>query len=290
MSAALAIDLGGTNLRAGLSRDAGEPTPLGHWRAPTDLAGFRDRIGGLIGEHAVTRLGIAIPGLAAGTKSAWVPNLPYLDGEDMTDLFPGVRVAIGNDAHMALLAEAALGAARDSDDAILLAIGTGIGSAVLADRRIVRGASGGATSFGWACADPSDSGDEAHGWLERHASGRALDAIACEQGHDDGATLIAAARSGDTDAVRSLETPAAALGTALAGAVALLGTRLVVVSGGVADSLDILGPMIGRHLARQLPPHLRAVAIVEGRYGAGASLVGAGLAAQGHALWTGRDG
>ena len=46
---------------------------------------------------------------------------------------------VANDAHLALLGEACEGAAAGRRDALLLAIGTGIGSAVLADGRIQRG-------------------------------------------------------------------------------------------------------------------------------------------------------
>ena len=180
MTAILAIDIGGTRLRAGLAATAcaTEIEPLGDWPAPQNLAGFKDMVGGLLAEHEAGRLGIAIPGLARGTTAAWVPNLPYLDGHDLEDLFPGISIGLGHDAQLALLAEVTAGAAKGMTDAILLAIGTGIGSAVLAGGRIIRGSSGAACSFGWATADIGDPGEDRLGWLERQASGRALDAAA----------------------------------------------------------------------------------------------------------------
>lgn len=283
---ALAVDLGGTNLRAGLAEgDAIEPRPLGRWSAPASLEAFRARIDALLSEHRATELGVCIPGLARGTLCAWVPNLPFLDGIDLAGLFPGARVALGNDAQLALLAEAAGGAAREARNAILLAIGTGIGSAVLADGRILRGEGGAASSFGWACADPDDGGDDAHGWLERTASGTALDRIASGLGASGGAALVELARRGDGKARAALEGPMAALGAALAGAVALTGAPLVVFAGGVADGLDVLGPLVRPYLIRQLPPHLRGVRLTAGHFGPQAALVGAGLAARGHPIW-----
>ncbi len=289
MTAALGFDLGGTNLRASLAEAGreGDAAVLGRWLAPPDLASFQNAVADLIAAHRASRIGLAIPGLASGTTCLWVPNLPYLDGQDLSRLFPGVAVALGNDAHFALLAESALGAARDVGDAILVAIGTGIGSAVLADGRIVRGSGGAAASFGWACADPLDAGDNVHGWLERHVAGPAFDTIAQDVGLADGRELIAAARAGDAAARDRLETPCAALGAALAGPIAMLGSRSVIVAGGFAESVDALGPIILRTLERHLPPHLRAVAIGPAHFGARASLVGAGLAALGHPLWAG---
>jgi glucokinase len=283
---ALAIDLGGTNMRAGCARgDVLEPEPVGQWDAPRDLDAFRTRVEELVARHEAKRLGVGIPGLARGTVCSWVPNLPFLDGVDLAPLFPEVRVALGNDAQLSLLAEAAGGAAREVKDAILLAIGTGIGSAVLADGRILRGEGGAAASFGWACADPSDTGDEAHGWLERQASGTALDRIAAEMGVENGPVLVVRARAGEKDALAALGPPMAALGAALSGAVALTGAPLVIIAGGVADSLDVLGPLLRPALTRQLPPHLRGVRLAAGHFGSRAALVGAGLAARGHPIW-----
>jgi glucokinase len=287
MTLALCVDLGGTRLRAGLLEAGGKPKPLGHWPAPANLEAFRRRVGDLIDAHGVSRIGVAVPGLASGSVCSWAPNLPYLNGLDLARVF-GVTVALGNDAQLALLAEAALGAARNASDVILLAIGTGIGSAVLADGRIVHGPRGAAASLGWACVDPADAGDHALGWLERNASGTALDAIARRARLTGGRALIAAARAGDRVGLEALGRPCAALGAAIVGAVALLGSRSVIVSGGVAEGIDALAPLILPVLKRHLPPHLRDVTLAPAQFGAHASLIGAGLAAHGHPLWAAR--
>jgi glucokinase len=287
MTAALCLDLGGTRLRAALAQAEGEADAVGDWPAPAGLDDLRRRVAGLIEAHSVSRIGVAVPGLASGSTCVWIPNLPYLDGQDFAFLFPDVTATVGNDAQLALLAEAALGAARGVANAILLAIGTGIGSAVLADGRLAHGAQGAAASFGWACADPSDAGDDVSGWLERNASGTALDAIARRVGVADGRALIATARAGDRAALEALRRPAAALGAALAGAAALLGSSAVIVSGGVAEGIDVLAPLILPVLRRHLPPHLRSLAFGPARFGPRASLIGAGLAVRGHPLWNG---
>jgi len=279
MTAVLAIDLGGSTLRAALFLgDAERLEPLAVEPAPADRGGFAARLSALCLASQAEAVGLAVPGLVDGTLCRWVPNLPYLDGLDLETLLPGVSVAAGNDAQMALLAEARAGAAKGLTDAILLAIGTGIGSAVLAGGRIVAGSHGGACSFGWACADLADRGDDRHGWLERTASGRALDARARRAGHADGRALVAAARSGESVAQAAIDDVAMALGTALAGAVALLDPQAVLLAGGVAEALDLLGPPLGATLARRLPPHLGAIPVSAGQFGAGAGLVGAALA------------
>lgn len=280
MTRVLAIDLGATNLRAGVSTgDVGALETRGSEPAPATLDAFIARIDALCVEAGpVSALGIAVPGLVEGSICRWIPNLPFLDGVDIQTLFPKLRVALGNDAQIALLAEAVEGSAKNMSDAILLAIGTGIGSAVLANGRIVAGAHGGACSFGWACADVKDHGEERSGWLERVASGRALDALAGQIGLADGRQLIAAAQAGELAALTLLELPARQLGTAFAGAVALLDPQAVLISGGLADALDVIRPPLLAALRRQLPPHLRGIDVKAGKFGPRAGLVGAALA------------
>ncbi|MCP4379897.1 MAG: ROK family protein [Hyphomicrobiales bacterium] len=282
MSAVLAIDLGGTWLRAAVVQsDAPDDlNTLGEWPAPTDLDGFAARLVSLRNDApAASAVGIAVPGLVADRRCLWIPNLPWLDGIDVGDLLPGMRIALGNDAHLALLAEATRGEAAGLGDAILLAIGTGIGSAVLAAGRIVRGAHGGACSFGWATGDANDPGDPTRGWLERTAAGPALDRIARNIGHADGTALIAAARAGDAGAIEALDGPARAIGVAVASAVALLDPQIVLLAGGVAGAADVLVPPVRHAAQRQLPTHLQQIDIRAGAFGSRAALIGAATAA-----------
>jgi predicted NBD/HSP70 family sugar kinase len=287
MTRILAIDLGGTNLRAAISTgDVGAMKVLSMEAAPTSLDAFSARINALCAEaDAVEALGIAVPGLVEDSVCRWIPNLAFLDGVDIQALFPRLPVALGNDAQIALLAEAVEGSAKGMADAILLAIGTGIGSAVLANGRIVGGAHGAACSFGWACADIKDHGDERSGWLERVASGRALDALAGQIGLADGRQLMAAAKAGQIAAQTLLEVPARQLGTALAGAVALLDPQAVLISGGLADALDAVGPPLLAAMRHHLPPHLRGIELKSGAFGSRAGLVGAALAGQAGSGW-----
>lgn len=287
MTRTLAIDLGGTNLRAAVhSGDVAALQRLTHEAAPSTLEDFQARLTALAGDAGdIAAIGLAVPGLVEGSTCRWIPNLPYLDGQELQKLFPRLTVAVGNDAQIAMLAEAVEGSARSLTDALLLAIGTGIGSAVLSGGRIVAGAQGGACSFGWACADTADTGEDRSGWLERSASGRALDAVARGQGLANGAALIAAARSGNGEAVAALETPMRGLGTALAGAVALLNPQAILISGGLADALDVMKPPLLAALQRQLPPHLREIDIRPGAFGSRAGLVGAALAGAAGAGW-----
>jgi glucokinase len=284
------VDLGGTRLRAGAAPAdssipvVGNVTQLADRPAPARLSELGAALDAMLVAAAplgrVRGMAIAVPGLVAGSICRWVPNLPYLDGVDLAAITAHV-VAVGNDAHFALLAEATEGAAFERTDALLLAIGTGIGSAVLSDGRIVRGSHGAAASFGWACADVDDLGDDRHGWLERHAAGPVLDATGVAMTPPvDGRGLVAAAIAGDDAARSAIDRVGTTLGTALAGAVALLDPGLVIISGGLADAVDALAPSLRAALLRQLPAHLRDIEVVGGALGPSAGLIGALVAAR----------
>jgi glucokinase len=289
------VDAGGTRLRAGAAPAdasvpvAGNVASLVDRAAPATLAEFGAALDAVLVAAAplgpVAGMAVAVPGLVAGTACRWVPNLPYLDGVDLAAITAHV-VAAGNDAQFALLAEVSEGAATGRDDALLLAIGTGIGSAVLSDGRIVRGSHGAAASFGWACAELADPGDDRHGWLERHAAGPVLDAAgAALTPPVDGRGLVAAAVAGDPAARATLDRVGTVLGAALAGAVALLDPGIVIISGGLADAVDAIAPALHGALTRQLPAHLRDVEVRRGALGPSAGLIGALTAARRGPEW-----
>lgn len=280
MSAVLAIDLGGTRCRVGLadSADPASVTLVEDVAAPQLRADFLDLVRALLATHNAHSLGLGIPGLAQGSVCRWVPNLPYLDGLDLAQALPDIAIGLGNDAQLSLLAEVRAGAAKGLSDAVLLAIGTGIGSAVLASSTIIAGHAGGACSFGWATADLADPGEDVSGWLERQSAGRALDQLAQTLGLGKGHDLIAAARSGDPAAMALLARPMDALGTAIGSAVALLDPSAIIIAGGVADAFDVIKPILRKAVDRRLPPHLRGVALLSAQHSAKAGLVGAAYA------------
>lgn len=344
------VDLGGTRLRTAWARAAGPPgtgdgagaaagvqarglVESTSGPAPRSVEELVSAVAGTIAEavggadesddgaqpgqatRCVVGLGITVPGLVDGTTCRWVPNLAFLDGVDLAAAFahllPADAVVVANDAHLALLAEATDGAASGASCAILLAIGTGIGSAVMSGGRIERGANGAACSFGWACADVGDrdgtggrdtgaelpagvradgpasvTADQRLGWLERHASGAAIDrAGASLDPPRDGAALVDAARRGDASAAAALDPLVTALGTTLAGAVALLDPSVVIITGGVADAFDVMAGPLRHAIQRHLPPHLHGVDIRPGRFGRRAGIIGALAAARRGQRW-----
>src|SRR5215207_8231839 len=94
----------------------------------------------------VSAVGFGIPALVewGSGVSRWSTHLPLVDVRfrDVMSERLGLPVVVDNDANAALLAEARFGAARGVSHAVLVALGTGIGSGLLLDGRIYRGSRG----------------------------------------------------------------------------------------------------------------------------------------------------
>src|SRR5206468_1632362 len=98
------------------------------------------------------RIGLCAPGLAARDERsiAWMQGrMAAIQRVDWTALLASpTPVPVLNDAHAALVGEAWLGAARGARDVVLLTLGTGIGGAILADGKLLRGHIGRAGHLG----------------------------------------------------------------------------------------------------------------------------------------------
>ncbi|MEU0951462.1 ROK family protein [Streptomyces niveus] len=157
------VDLGGTNCRVVVADALGravirsrDTTPRGAtadelaaWVAGkvTDLV---SRHGDGVPLHTVT---IGLPGVVTGDGRSVVAshNLGQIKGtgfiEKVSGLL-GVETAVGNDSNLALRGELQYGSLPDRETAVLLAMGTGLGSAVSIDGQVLLGRTGLLGEFG----------------------------------------------------------------------------------------------------------------------------------------------
>ncbi|MDF5756232.1 ROK family protein [Spongiactinospora sp. TRM90649] len=267
--ARVGVDIGGTSVR--VLRESGGVR--GEVRA-VPVPGSYDELLGLLTELAgpgPAVIGVGLPGTSDGGRPMFVPALPWLQGrpfaEDLRSR-TGAPVRLGLDGHLTLLAEAAEGAAEGARSAVLVAVGTGIGGALMIDGRVWRGAHGSAGSWGWL-----PSGDEGvergHGPYELAASGTALG--------PRGPELVSAARDGDQAALTELRPYAARLGRGIAALASVLDPEVILVGGGLSGAMDVLAPLLD--IDRFASPDGRRVPVRAAALGPYAGVVGALLAA-----------
>jgi glucokinase len=257
----LGVDVGGTTIKAlPVAVTEGGVDALGEGvRRPTpkDADGVLEAVAAIAGEFPyVEALGVAVPGIidepagVAVTAAAfgW-HNVPI---RDWLASRTGLPVALGHDVRAGGLAEWRLGASRGAENALLVMLGTGIGSCVVVDGRLLTG-SGYAGQLGHTIADPDGPvcGCGQRGCLGMIASARAVARRYAERTGDAEVTtarvVAERARAGDPVAQAVWDEAVSALGDGLVTAVTLFGSEVVVLGGGLALAGDqLIGPVAER--------------------------------------------
>ncbi|MDH4352889.1 MAG: ROK family protein, partial [Actinomycetota bacterium] len=262
MALTIGVDVGGTKVAAGVADEAGHL--LEELRTSTPEASYPDlvaAIAGVTGEladrHQVTGVGLAIAGNVRvdGSGVLFSPNIPGLADEPLRDDLQartGLPVVVANDADAAAWAEFRFGGhlavGEGGDDLLMVALGTGLGSGLVLDGRLYRGAHGFAGEAGHlpVVRDGRPCPCGSRGCWERYASGTALLEDFREAGGDPtlgGPEVTQAARAGDPLATAAFQAVGQWLGHGLAGLVAVLDPGVIVVGGGLADAGELLlGP------------------------------------------------
>ena len=91
-------------------------------------------------ENKIDLVGIATPGIIQGNAMRNLVNLgiDVLDFTSIIEKYPSISFKIGNDSKMAALAEKEYGALKNYKDAVFLCLGTGIGSGVFLDNKMLQ--------------------------------------------------------------------------------------------------------------------------------------------------------
>src|SRR6266478_4395994 len=191
---AIGVDLGGTNLRAAAIRHDGKmlnkiagSTPVGTGRNAVinDMVLAIEKLeAGLTGQK-LAGVGVGVPGFIQMDQGIVVgaPNLPAFDNypvRDEIEKLLGAKVILENDANAAALGEKWIGAGRDVNDLILLTLGTGIGSGIIVDGKVLRGYLGMAAEIGHTTYSPNGypCGCGNTGCVEKYASATAVSSMA----------------------------------------------------------------------------------------------------------------
>jgi glucokinase len=252
----IGVDVGGTKVSVAVLEDGRLSDPT---ISPTDLSSsdaLVDQLVKAIQEAGpATAVGIGIPSVvdfATGTARSSV-NIP-LQGVPLRHTLTerlGIPTFVDNDATVAALAEAHDDDMRPvADIVVMFTVGTGVGGGIVIGGRTFRGATGAAPEIGHTIigAELAPGAPEADGFphpasLEYHAAGRALDRLGLERGIGDGHAVVAAARTGDPDALEAMRILGEALGVGIANAINTFDPDLVIVGGGVSTAGELLlGP------------------------------------------------
>lgn len=263
----IAIDLGGTRIKTALIHDGAVvcrdmlPACSGNGlreRLPVLEKAVRGMAGSAL--SSCSCVGIAYPGLVhPKEKRILSASGKYTDGPELDlaawcDETFGLPIALENDANAALLGETAYGCAQGCRDAVLMILGTGVGTAAMMDGRLIRGRHFQAGCLGGhfpVRAGERDCTCGHKGCVEANASSWALPELARE--HPlyaqsglkdepvlDFITLEKHARRKDACALSLLDRCIAVWGSGIVAMLYAYDPETVILSGGVTRMGDIL--------------------------------------------------
>ncbi|MGH3796361.1 MAG: ROK family protein [Pseudonocardiaceae bacterium] len=302
------VDVGGSSVRAGLVDAAGAVLDLRCAPTPADVQALEDSIVAMVTELVTTHRGVRAVGLAVAgfvtldrRRVGFSPHLSWrgVPVAEHIERRLDIPVLLEHDANAAALAEHRYGAARGGGVALLVALGTGIGGALLVDGELFRGAHGVAPELGHLRVVPEGRPCSCgkRGCWERYCSGTGLATTAAEllaarsgtpgplAGNPQrlsGRRVALVARDGDPVAVAAMSELARWLGEGLALVADVYDPEVVVIGGGLSESAPLFLDEAREHYAAVVTGsgHRPLAQIRTAQLGAEAGIVGAALVAR----------
>ncbi len=307
----IGIDVGGTNVKIALVNDKGNiiysnsiPTRAEMGYEYT-INNMKEAIAELLKEtkseaKSIEGIGFGFPGQIDYQKGVvrLAPNIPGWVEVPIAEIMEkefGIPTRVDNDVRCAALGELNYGAGIGCENLICITVGTGIGSGLIINGKLVRGASNAAGEIGHIKLDMTGGplcGCGDRGCLEAFASGPSIVAMAEEYIKGGKSTkyrelanpditpyiVSEAAKQGDPVAKRIFTIVGEYIGIGLASVVNLLNPEKIIIGGGVAAAGDLLlNPIKESLIKRAMPIAGSAVEIVPAQLGNSAGVIGASL-------------
>lgn len=279
---AIAVDLGGTNIRAALVDVSGTirhlvSRPTQGQEGPDAVL---DRVAALVGEVVAhekpgpeVEVGVVAPGTVDPDEGIvyFGPNIRDWHDVHLRDVLArslNRTVLIGNDANAAALGESRFGSDTRVQHLIYIGLGTGVGGGVISHGQLILGKRGFGGELGHVAIDPSGPRCTCGGigCIEAYASGWAIvrdgqilvqslrsEVLArmAESGPVTPRMVAQAAEAGDPAATAIFDRAARALAIGLGGLVNIFNPEVIVIGGGVAKA----GELIFKPLRAALPSY-----------------------------------
>lgn len=296
---ALAVDIGGTKIAAAIVNRQGSvihrilrPTraDLG---APAILQTTRDAGREML--DTATRYGLSICAIGIGTggqvdvdegriayASDTLPGWSGLPLAHAVESSLGLPTYVDNDVNALALGEHQFGAGRGFQTGLYVAVGTGLGGALVFDGEIWRGSTWSAGEICHVLVDYAGTrrcSCGALGHLEAYTSGPAMALryreLSGSRMSPDLKAVAELARQGDTHALRAIAEGAQILGAALAGLLNVFDPEVLVIGGGVPEIGDLWWQHFEASLRANPMPGPAAIALRRAELGTDAALGGA---------------
>jgi len=269
---AIGIDIGGTGTKFGIVDRVGNVLFSSEMstRKHAEVESFIDELHSLLSELIAKAGGIGrMKGIGVGAPNGnfytgtieYAPNLPWKGIIPLAKLIEDkfkLPVTLTNDANAAAIGEMMYGAAKGMNDFIMITLGTGVGSGIVANGKLVYGHDGFAGELGHTIIIPDGrlhDGTGKRGSLESYASATGVRLTTLElleksdqpswlrnvpKDEIDSKKVYDAAMEGDELAKEIFEYTGKILGLALANFVMFSSPEAIVLFGGLTKAGDLI--------------------------------------------------
>lgn len=297
---AIAVDLGGTQLRAAvvdaegrmLARSAEPARALEGPKAVVDqIAALVSKVGTATDRSNVIGAGVCSPGPIDTIRGVGlgIPTFPGFEGFPFRRALEealGLPVALDNDGICAAIGEWRMGAGRGYDNIVYATVSTGIGGGVIAGGRVLRGHRGIAGHVGHMSivVDGELCLCGCRGCFEAYASGSSFTARAIAVAERtpgalpspvNAQSVFAAAREGNQVALRLIREEEHFLGQGFANLLHLYSPEVLIMGGGMSSQFDMMKDGIVARMRASSMPAYRDVPLVKAALGGDSGILGA---------------
>ncbi|HEV3249827.1 MAG TPA: ROK family protein [Puia sp.] len=281
---AIGIDIGGTNTKFGIVDRNGnvlfssEISTRGHAQVESFIDELHKNLLDLIdksgGPGRIRGIGVGAPNgnFYSGTVE-YAPNLPWKGIIPLAKLIENkfhLPTILTNDANAAAIGEMMYGAAKGMKDFIMITLGTGVGSGIVANGQLILGNDGFAGELGHTIIIPDGrkhEGTQKYGSLESYASATGVALTAQEmlknskeesllrkipKDQVDSKKVYEAAIQGDKLAKDIFDFTGKILGLALANFVMFSSPEAIVLFGGLTKAGDLILKPTREHMEANL--------------------------------------
>jgi glucokinase len=284
---AIGVDIGGTNIRAGAvasnGRIIGEPFSVATGATENKeliVGRVVGAIATVIGQYRLEKSDIQGIGLGVtgplDVKNGTIlqcPNLPTMDFFPLREVIEkefNLPVFMNNDANAMMLGESFWGAGKGSGSILGITLGTGLGCAIVLNRKVWMGAT---ETAGEIWISPYQDGI-----IEDVVSGRGVGSLYEKLGGQRLTAREVAARAyaGDYRAVAAWNEFGKAVAYALTWSVNLIDPDVVIIGGSMANSMDLFYHAMYEFLCKNVcPVPAQKLRIVKAQLGDNAGFIGA---------------
>ncbi len=274
---AVGIDIGGTNTLIAIAEEDGNILAISNFSTQdySNAKNFTDALTCEI-QKLVTKTnsqstlqGIGIGAPNANYYTGNIENPPNLNWVGVTPLAKWISqkfnlpTVLTNDANAAAMGEMFYGNAKGMQNFIFITLGTGLGSGIVVDGKMVYGCNGFAGEMGHVIVEKNGRlcGCNRRGCLETYVSATGIVRTAKESlvsninsslkkynsQNITAKVIYTEAKNGDRFALKIFDQTAEILGLALANVMAYTAPEAIFIAGGLAKSRDILFPMIEKY-------------------------------------------